>query len=405
MSAPNVARAKGEGSWSSYFASWGATASAAANVVHNTAQHASQRVIDKVRSEPQPEGRTLTKAVWIAEANALVEGKTVNLIAHGDPALLRPGVVVTFIIFGAPEGSGGSAEDIPGRAVAQVAATQVSPGSAIGEWKVALKPTGEPPAEKEFFFRALAGGEQATSPLLPYASEVELNPYVLEIIEEYDARHLGKSGKGKGYFWPRRDPATGVARFEPDKYPGWLTQAHYDRYKNWKGNIEDYSYHGTVSAHSNVFGGKSYCCGITYEVLFKALERYCSRNGKDYSTFKLGELTNADVRSGGFYSDWFLVNGPGPGCKDALVKAKVGTSIESIDEAKPGDFCQMIRSNGTGHSVIFLGREGSDRFRYWSSQGDWGDVEANGDTRGIGGVGSRTEPICTLHIARVVLPV
>lgn len=128
---------------------------------------------------------------------------------------------------------------------------------------------------------------------------------------------------------------------------------------------------------------RTFCCGLTLEVFVRAYEQWLERHdvtpspalGEDWDEFK---------------RNWFVleVNGPGPSL--ALEKAGLGRTIEP-EEALPGDFVQLWRRNGSGHSVIFLDwvreKDGLIKgFRYWSTQpgteGISENVEYFGDREG-----------------------
>ncbi|MCX7958887.1 MAG: hypothetical protein N3B13_07555, partial [Deltaproteobacteria bacterium] len=69
------------------------------------------------------------------------------------------------------------------------------------------------------------------------------------------------------------------------------------------------------------------------------------------------------------------------GARDALVKYGLGEKVDDFSKLQPADFVNYDRTNGTGHSVIFLnylyddGTSGTEYksnatgFRYFSSQG------------------------------------
>jgi len=105
----------------------------------------------------------------------------------------------------------------------------------------------------------------------------------------------------------------------------------------------------------------SHCCGFTLSVAFIAATNRGLLNGKD-----LTEVTK-------FSSDWYKAGGAGSGklCVAALENLGIGEEV-SLEDAQEGDFCQIWRTNGSGHSVIFLSHiyEGDDiiGFNYRSSQ-------------------------------------
>ena len=89
-------------------------------------------------------------------------------------------------------------------------------------------------------------------------------------------------------------------------------------------------------------GGPSHCCGFTLSVAFiVATNRGLLENKTEKQVSK-------------FSSDWYNAGGGGCGklCVIALTKLGIGTEV-SLEQAKEGDFCQIWRTNGSGHSVIF----------------------------------------------------
>lgn len=108
-------------------------------------------------------------------------------------------------------------------------------------------------------------------------------------------------------------------------------------------------------------GDKTHCCGFTLSVAFIVATNRGLLNGKSLSEVK------------GFSSDWYEAGGAGCGklCVTALEDIGIGYEV-SLEDAQKGDFCQIWRTNGSGHSVIFLSHiyEGDNiiGFNYRSSQ-------------------------------------
>ena len=65
----------------------------------------------------------------------------------------------------------------------------------------------------------------------------------------------------------------------------------------------------------------------------------------------------------------------------AIVGNGLGRRIDRIEDAGPGDFVQLWRTNGTGHSAVFLEAVREEGrvvgLRYWSSQGSTNGVARN----------------------------
>lgn len=150
------------------------------------------------------------------------------------------------------------------------------------------------------------------------------------------------------------------------------------------GVSRDITYDGEVVLHPGSEG--TYCCGATLEVF---LDAYCQlRHGCDSSQ-----------ACGRWFEDWprekFVAlqqgwYGTEEAPTNALLPEQVrptirekqvyhmlpwtglATPVENYRRLRRGDFVQFWRRNGTGHSVIFWGRdrdeEGRERLWYWSSQ-------------------------------------
>ncbi len=175
-----------------------------------------------------------------------------------------------------------------------------------------------------------------------------LNPAVLETMKSYP------TDGSFGYWWPKGS--------------------------GWAGTTQDLVYLGKTIAKGDV-KNRSYCCGLTFEVYFKSYEEACRKKGKPFRIGKLSpsELTEMRLR-------WYGASRNGDRKKlslEALTSMGLGRKIDRPEEARPGDFVQLWRKNGSGHSVIFLKWTTSGRkitgITYWSSQ------------PGTKGIGVRTE--------------
>ncbi len=99
-----------------------------------------------------------------------------------------------------------------------------------------------------------------------------------------------------------------------------------------------------------------FCTGFTLEVLFDAVRRWQGANGMD-PIDPLHFLSVESVDGGEFYQYW---QGYGvttsSSAADAFVAEEMGHHIlpESWEDALPGDFVNLSRTDGTGHSVIFV---------------------------------------------------
>tara|TARA_R110000868_G_scaffold365416_1_gene628283 strand:- start:157 stop:795 length:639 start_codon:yes stop_codon:yes gene_type:complete len=88
-------------------------------------------------------------------------------------------------------------------------------------------------------------------------------------------------------------------------------------------------------------GGPSHCCGFTLSIAFIA----ATNRGL------LESKTEKEVSK--FSSEWYSAGGKdGKLCVTALENLSIGKEV-SLENAQEGDFCQLWRTNGSGHSVIF----------------------------------------------------
>lgn len=101
-------------------------------------------------------------------------------------------------------------------------------------------------------------------------------------------------------------------------------------------------YHNDNLIRSYDEGGPSHCCGYTLSIAFIAATNRGLFDNKSES-----EVTK-------FSSNWYSAGGAnGKLCVEALENIGIGSEV-SLVEASEGDFCQIWRTNGSGHSVIFL---------------------------------------------------
>ena len=201
-----------------------------------------------------------------------------------------------------------------------------------------------------------------------YPEDIDVNAYVLDILHEYprDGTHP--------YKWV--DTYDGVTR--------------------------DLFYKSERIARANPDGSKScYCCGLTYEVFFRAVEQLNAdlRTGED-----LNNLTPGDMRYLKYL--WFVQStwGDGPGV--GMEFYGLGDKITDWDEVRPGDFVQLWRTSGSGHSVIFIDwvRDINGEpmgIYYWSTQGSTNGINFN--TEYFSGKGGSVNPNYT-YFSRVRSP-
>lgn len=150
--------------------------------------------------------------------------------------------------------------------------------------------------------------------------EGSLNPYVLKVIDAY--------------------PLDG-------SYPYRCKPLEYDVYN---GVTQDLWYKGRVVAKAHPDGTRcSYCCGLTFEIFVRAMQLRNIQKGLDPDDFN--GMTFHDLFN--LLQLWYI-----EGKKDSPRKGieyyGLGERITDWEKAKPGDFCDFSRNNGTGHSVIFI---------------------------------------------------
>jgi hypothetical protein len=213
----------------------------------------------------------------------------------------------------------------------------------------------------------LGGAISHAAEKIPSANKA-LNSYVLEIIRAYptDGTHR--------YWWPKGGAYDGVT--------------------------EDLVYQGEVVARGES-EGRTYCCGLTFEVWLRACERWHE------ARVRKGDLRIGDLDARGLKrlrGDWYCARGGLKGPEDALVPGGFGVKVVKPEDARPGDFVQLWRKSGSGHSVVFMGWEVErgeiTGMRYWSTQ------------KSTQGIGYRTERFAgkagldreRLHIVRALPP-
>ena len=188
-----------------------------------------------------------------------------------------------------------------------------------------------------------AGAADAKAPRLPKLGA--FNTHVLAVVETYptDGTH--------GYHWPKSG--------------------------TWSGNTRTLHYDGKVLLEGDA-KGRCHCCGLTFEVFLRAFERWTTSVKQP---FKILDMTRRDVLR--LKGEWFGVSGDRATLHTAITKNKLGVRITDWKQAKDGDFVQLWRYSGSGHSVVFRKwkRRGKKiiGITYWSSQGS------------TNGIGERTE--------------
>ncbi len=182
---------------------------------------------------------------------------------------------------------------------------------------------------------ALAGACEKENPAPVVVPPGALNAHVLAVLKSYpaDGTH--------GYYWPKKGA--------------------------WLGFTRTLVYDGETIGEGDP-KGRCHCSGITFEVFFRAWKRWCKASGK---AIRIGRLDAAGVRA--FVREWFGANGDRATLSAALTRHHLGRRLTDWDDARPGDFVQLWRQSGSGHSAVFLAwtrdEDGSiTGLRYWSTQ-------------------------------------
>ncbi len=180
--------------------------------------------------------------------------------------------------------------------------------------------------EREIEATAYAGEEVVASDLIHVTVEesvvepgpTDFNELVIKLVESYP-----KDGTYT-YYWPSGG--------------------------GWSGSTRDLYYQGEKIADH---GGYSacYCSGITFEWYLRAWQEWAETTGAD------GEDLNGIGASAiwQFRRDWYVRELKGPGPTAAMENYGVGTDVGSFDNWQRGDFVQLWRNNGSGHTVVFWG--------------------------------------------------
>jgi hypothetical protein len=180
-------------------------------------------------------------------------------------------------------------------------------------------------------------------PVAPTRSDAAsgLSPFVVAALRRYP------TDGSLGYHWP--DP----------------------RESAWEGTPDPVVYAG-VELTSGDPARRSYCCGLTFAVYVEAL--LAANGGRPMPDVPPADLPALRLR---FFGD------SAAGERRRLVEfgltsLGLGRAV-APDEARPGDFLQLWRRSGSGHSAVFINWvwDGPRRagLTYWSSQPS---------TRGIG---------------------
>lgn len=195
----------------------------------------------------------------------------------------------------------------------------------------------------------LLAGTAPAAPEEALPTEDAFSKVVMEVVKSYptDGSH--------GYYWPKGE--------------------------SWPGTTCDLLYRGTKVCEADP-KGRCYCCGLTFEVFVKSWKAWCEGQKTE---FRIPGVDGHELLA--LRGDWFGSTGDEKRqLQHAVVARKLGRALDRIEDARPGDFVQLWRGTGTGHSVVFIEwkRDANGRLRalrYWSTQ------------KGTNGIGYREEPV------------
>ncbi len=173
-------------------------------------------------------------------------------------------------------------------------------------------------------------------------SSKNLNQYVLDVVSTYS--------------------------LEKGEYPYLLN----NDFKNYNGVTEDIYYKDELILKANPAGDRaSNCTGISFEVFFKAMQKRNKELGipvDDFNGMSKDEVFDMALT-------WFVAKGSKSesNLAVAIEKYGLGSRINNLEDARPGDFIDLSRENNSGHAVVFIDwlRKGEKiiGLKLWSSQG------------------------------------
>lgn len=171
-------------------------------------------------------------------------------------------------------------------------------------------------------------------------AEGSLNPYVLRVVDAY--------------------PVDGSYPYHADfKVP------EYDIYN---GVTQDMWYRGYVVAKAHPDGSRcSYCCGLTFEILMRAMKLRNIAKGLDPDDFNGMSFTDLF----NLLQLWYI-EGEGDSPQLGIEAYGLGRAIRNFEDARAGDFADYSCTPPGGHSVIFINwlRDDAGKlvgFKYFSS--------------------------------------
>lgn len=176
----------------------------------------------------------------------------------------------------------------------------------------------------------------------------------------------------------------------------------YSWVNGYKGVSRDLYYQGTKIANANPDSSHStYCCGLSFEVYYRTIMHVL---GEQELKPELNGMKASDFEK--FISLWFVQETKGDGPGVALEAYGLGKKINKMQDVEAGDFVQIWRTSGSGHSVIFIDwitNEQGDTtgMTYWSTQPQTDG--ANYNTEYFDGYGGKVDSAVT-HYSRAYMP-
>ncbi len=174
---------------------------------------------------------------------------------------------------------------------------------------------------------------------------------------------------------------------------------HWPRSGAWIGITRDLRYDGTLFASGDA-DGRCHCSGLTFEVFLRAWERWCRAQERPY---RILGWTKDDL--GRFQRAWFGTTGDRATLHTALTESGLGVRITDLEKAKPGDFVQLWRHSGSGHSCLFQAwiraPDGTIQgLRYWSTQSSTNGIGERGERFGTSGSALKRDEFYVVRVGR-----
>ena len=153
---------------------------------------------------------------------------------------------------------------------------------------------------------------------------------------------------------------------------------------DWPGTTRDIWYQDVLVAEGDA-QHRSYCSGITWETFMRAWQELDAETGGDGS---INDMVVDDLYE--FRTDWYVRDLWGDGVGIAVENYGIGERVTRWEDVRPGDFVQIWRHSGSGHTFVFIDweRDGDDEIigvRYWSTQSSTDGIGYNEEYFGASG--------------------